>query len=280
MNDRTIDTNQHPTSVSVTAHVEAQVTTVSDLVFSVAVATTPTGPAVTDETLTVTVDGQQMVLEEIEAPFGGRLHLANGIPAGQLVMDYAATTSGSAPGGIVTAYEAVQFCRPSRYAESDKLAIIGSKRFQGLAGQELIDRIVDWVHENLFYVPGSSGPTDGAVDTYLAQEGVCRDFAHLTIAMLRACGIPARLVAVYAPGLTPMDFHAVVEAALDGRWQVVDATRLAPRASLVRIATGADAGETSVLPTQSGGLVLGDLTVTAVADGGLPTEDPQAVVYL
>ena len=60
---------------------------------------------------------------------------------------------------------------------------------------------------------------------------MCRDFAHLVIAMLRARNVPARLVAVYAPGLSPMDFHAVVEAAIDGQWRAVDATTLAPRAS-------------------------------------------------
>ena len=81
---------------------------------------------------------------------------------------------------------------------------------------------------------------------------MCRDFAHLVIALLRARNVPARLVAVYAPGLQPMDFHAVVEAAIDGEWRVVDATTLAPRQSLVRIATGRDASDTAFLTVQSG----------------------------
>ncbi len=70
--------------------------------------------------------------------------------------------------------------------------------------------------------------------------------------MLRARNVPARLVAVYAPGLQPMDFHAVVEAAIDGEWRAVDATTLAPRQSLVRIATGRDASDTAFLTVQSG----------------------------
>ena len=53
-----------------------------------------------------------------------------------------------------------------------------------------------------------------ATQTLLARQGVCRDFAHLVTAMLRARNVPARLVSVYAPGLSPMDFHAVVEAAI------------------------------------------------------------------
>ena len=78
-------------------------------------------------------------------------------------------------------------------------------------------------------------------------QGVCRDYAHLTITLLRALEIPARLVAVYAPGLSPMDFHAVVEADVDGTWCVVDATRLAPTSSLVRICSGRDAADTAFL---------------------------------
>ena len=93
--------------------------------------------------------------------------------------------------------------------------------------------VADWVHRRLIYTSGASRPVDTAVDTLLAGQGVCRDYAHLTITLLRALEIPARLVAVYAPGLAPMDFHAVVEADIDGTWSVVDATRLAPTSSLV-----------------------------------------------
>ena len=81
-----------------------------------------------------------------------------------------------------------------------------------------------WVGTRLNYVPGSSDPIDGAVDTLLAGPGVCRDFAHLVVALLRAVNVPARVVSVYAPGLYPMDFHAVAEAFVEGQWRVVDAT--------------------------------------------------------
>ena len=73
-------------------------------------------------------------------------------------------------------------------------------------------------------MPGSSDPIDGAVDTLLAGAGVCRDFAHLVVALLRAVNVPARVVSVYAPGLYPMDFHAVAEAFVEGQWRVVDGT--------------------------------------------------------
>ncbi len=77
-------------------------------------------------------------------------------------------------------------------------------------------------HPGRSYVTGSSGPTDGAVDTLLAGRGVCRDYAHLAVALRRAMEIPARMAAVYAPGLDPMDFHAVAEALVEGAWYVAD----------------------------------------------------------
>ena len=91
--------------------------------------------------------------------------------------------------------------------------------------------------------PMTTRPRDTrtALDAYEEKKGVCRDFSHLAITMLRALEVPARLVSVYAPGLSPMDFHAVVEAHVDGQWLALDATRLAPRSTLLRIATGRDA---------------------------------------
>jgi transglutaminase-like putative cysteine protease len=130
----------------------------------------------------------------------------------------------------------------------------------------LVTAVAAWVHDRLTYTGGSSGPTDDAVDTLLLGAGVCRDYAHLVLSPLRARDIPARLVAVYAPGLEPMDFHAVVEARVDGCWRLVDATRLAPRQSLLRIATGRDAADTAFLTTYCGGVTLAEMTVTATVD--------------
>jgi transglutaminase-like putative cysteine protease len=167
----------------------------------------------------------------------------------------------------------VRYLRPSRYCESDRLAGFAQSEFRGLHGRDLLDAVSSWVGTRVVYVSGSSRPIDGAVATLLAQEGVCRDFAHLVIAILRARDIPARMVSVYAPGLEPMDFHAVVEAYVDGAWLVVDATCLAPRSGLVRIATGRDAADTAFLTSTSGSVTLVDLVVTAVIDSALPDDD-------
>jgi transglutaminase-like putative cysteine protease len=98
--------------------------------------------------------------------------------------------------------------------------------------------------------------------------------------MLRARNVPARLAAVYAPGLSPMDFHAVVEAAIDGRWYAVDPTTLAPRQTLVRISTGRDASDTAFLTVQSGRADLVSVDVTATSEPGLPQDDLTNLVSL
>lgn len=77
-----------------------------------------------------------------------------------------------------------------------------------------------------------------------------------------------------------MDFHAVVEAEIDGRWQVWDATRLAPRPTLVRIATGRDAAYTAFTTVTAGRAELRSLEITAVADGELPLDDHDRLAAL
>jgi transglutaminase-like putative cysteine protease len=145
---------------------------------------------------------------------------------------------------------------------------------------DLLAAVSSWVGGKLSYRPGSSGPADGAVDTLLAGRGACHDQAHLVIALLRALGVPARMVAAYAPGLDPMDFHAVAEAAVDGYWRVVDPTALAPRAALVRIACGRDAADTAFLSVHGGAADLLEANVTALVDGTLPGDDATELVSI
>jgi len=77
-----------------------------------------------------------------------------------------------------------------------------------------------------------------------------------------------------------MDFHAVAEVLVDDRWRVVDATLLAPRASLVRIATGRDAADTAFLSTYGGAATLVRMQVTAVLDGSLPGDDMTQLISI
>jgi transglutaminase-like putative cysteine protease len=232
------------------------------------------------ESLAVALDGEPVEVTELAMPASGRAHVLTSGP-GRLTVAYDAVLAGTAPPPEVTPADRVTFLRPSRYAESDRLAAIAQAEFGGIApGPDLLAAVSSWVGTQLSYVPGSSRPTDGAVETLLLRRGVCRDYAHLVIALLRALDVPARLVAVYAPGLQPMDFHAVAEALIDGRWRVIDATLLAPRASLVRIATGRDAADTAFLSVYGGAAELIESHVTAVIDGPLPGDDITALVSL
>jgi transglutaminase-like putative cysteine protease len=232
------------------------------------------------ERLTITLDGEPVTAEEVIIAGEGRSHVL-AVRPGLLAVDYQATVDGRSAPAEVTPADRLIYTRPSRYAESDRLVAVAHAEFAGISTpRDLLAAVSSWVGTQLSYVPGSSGPTDGAVDTLLLRQGVCRDYAHLMIALLRALDIPARLAAVYAPGLQPMDFHAVAEALVDDSWRVVDATTLAPRASLVRIATGRDAAVGGQESGVGGGMTLASMQVMAVLDGELPDDDVTQLVSI
>lgn len=261
----------------ISARIEVAVITNATLVFAIAVAEHHVRVG---EVLRATLDGHDFPVDTISSSHQGRLHRLQNVGPGRLVVDYQATVSGSAPPLAASDLEWFQYIRPSRYCESDRLGPHARAEFAGLKGADLVAGIASWVGTNIRYMPGSSRPIDGAVATLLAREGVCRDFAHLTAALLRANDVAARVVAVYAPGLYPMDFHAVTEAHLDGVWQVVDPTALAPRQSMVRIATGADAADIAFLTKVGGAIELVDMRVNAVVTPMLPLDDITRVIEL
>lgn len=236
------------------------------LAFAVAVA-----HATGTERFAATQGGRSLPVATHADLHDGRLHVVE-VAAGPVEVEYAATIEGTAPPPIVDPIDEFRYLRPSRYCESDSLLPIAVAEFAGLSAAELPVAVSSWVGVRVAYVAGSSLPTDGAVRTLLSRRGVCRDFAHLVVGFLRALDVPARVVSVYAPGLSPMDFHAVAEVAVEGVWHVVDATARAPRSTLVRIATGRDAADTAFLSTRGAPVRLDDLAVSAVADV-LPDDD-------
>lgn len=249
---------------TVTAHLTAQTRASTSMAFSVAVARNA-GYSSVDEVFEVTADGEPVALTPVGDLHGGILHTLTLEQPATLELNYRAEVSGTAAAAEKDDADLIRYVRPSRYCESDRLLPSSYALFGSMQGGELLSAVREWVSGNLSYVSGSSRHTDGATDTLLSRRGVCRDYAHLVISLLRAKDVPARLVSVYAPGLTPMDFHAVVEAWVDGAWHVVDATGLAPRTNLLRIATGRDAADTAFLSTVGGSLTLDTLTVTATA---------------
>ncbi|GAA4351037.1 transglutaminase-like domain-containing protein [Angustibacter luteus] len=262
----------------VTAELDLEVAALATLELQVAVATRP--DLTLDEQLSITLDGEPLPVREVETQHGSRVHLLES-GAGAVQVRYRATIDGRAPADPASDVDVVTARRPSRYAHSDALLGFALKEFGPRPDvATLLPHVASWVGTHLDYIPGSSRGTDGATQTLLAGAGVCRDYAHLVIALLRALDVPARLAAVYAPGLAPMDFHAVAEAVVDGRWRVVDATCLAPRSTLLRISTGRDAADTAFLTTYGGDVLLSRVEVSAVVDGELPTDDVRALVSL
>jgi len=266
-----------PPTREVTSRIELNVLAPARLVLQVAVAD---GPRRHVEELEISVDGRPAAdVREIATTAGGRLHVLD-VGAGPVVVAYRSVVSAAVPPAPPEPDELFSYLRPSRYSESDKLFALAQREVAGATPASLALAAQGWVRTRLAYVLSSSRGTDSAVDTMLAGAGVCRDYAHLLVALLRARDVPARLVSVYAPGLDPMDFHAVVEAWLGERWCALDATGLAPRQSLVRIATGRDAADTAFVSTQGGGVELVATAVTATASPGLPVDPPDSLVTL
>jgi transglutaminase-like putative cysteine protease len=142
---------------------------------------------------------------------------------------------------------AVPFLFPSRYCQSDRLGKLAWDLFGEIrTPHDKVLKVTEWIHENVEYLSGSTNSATSAYDTVTQRVGVCRDFAHLAIALCRALNIPSRYFTGYAYGLEPPDFHACFECLIGGKWMVFDATRLAHLNGLVRIATGRDAADTSV----------------------------------
>jgi transglutaminase-like putative cysteine protease len=264
----------------------------SDFVFQLAVSRT--AGKISDEELDVRTDDQAVsALTPLDNGHGATLHVVHADP-GTLTVTYRATVHGVAAGASLSdleggvdagwpspEYERQVYLRPSRYCPSDHLIGFAVAEFGvGADVTARIDAITNWIRSRVGYVPGSGSVHDSAEHTLLTGMGTCRDFAHLGVALCRATGIPARFTAVYAPGLTPMDFHAVFEAFDDGHWWVHDPTGLAPRQSLVRVVTGRDAADTAFAAVNAGVAELDAVDVIAVADPALPIDELSSRVEL
>ncbi|HEY5273546.1 MAG TPA: transglutaminase family protein [Acidimicrobiales bacterium] len=277
----------------VSCELEFEVSEDATFVFQLAAANS--AGSVTSEKLEITSDAVTPAsTSEIPGPHSGRIHLVRaGI--GNLNVSYRAEidVAEPSPAEVPTAdpelqlrtssleFSEVLYRRPSRYCPTDRIVGFATSEF-GVGGDDFahVQTIVDWIRRRIEYLPGSSTYRDSAEDTLLTGMGTCRDFAHLGVALCRAVGIPARFAAVYAPGLTPMDFHAVFEARQENRWCVFDPTGLAPRAAMVRIVTGRDAADAAFASVEQGSAQLVAIDVSAVVGSSLPADDLLQLVEL
>ncbi len=136
---------------------------------------------------------------------------------------------------------------PSRYCESDRFGNLAMEITAGrLLGYDQVVAIVDWLKSTIAYRPGSSDYPLSAIEINMRQEGVCRDLAHLGIALCRSLCIPARMVVGYLYGLQPMELHAWFEAYVGGRWYTFDATQTELRGGYISVGYGRDAADVAI----------------------------------
>jgi transglutaminase-like putative cysteine protease len=155
----------------------------------------------------------------------------------------------------------LEYILPSRYCQSDQLYDLANQIGADCAlGYDRVEAIRDWIHHQIEYKYGTSDASTSAADIAQQRVGVCRDFAHLGIALCRALNIPARMVVGYLDRLEPMDLHAWFEAYLNQRWYTFDPTQSQPRGNRVAIAYGRDAADVA-LTTQFGPLTLTNMQV-------------------
>ena len=124
---------------------------------------------------------------------------------------------------------------------------MASSLVEGVApGYDQCVAIVDYIRQTLRYVPGSGQAIVSAAEVNEQSEAVCRDMAHLGIALCRALSIPARMVVGYLEGLQPMDLHAWFEAYVGGRWYAFDPAQTSLQGGRVTIAFGRDAADVAI----------------------------------
>lgn len=152
--------------------------------------------------------------------------------------------------------ETLVYLLGSRYCETDRLSEAAWDLFaEEPQGWPVVQAISSYVHRHLVFDYNSARPTMSALDAFREQRGVCRDFAHLGVALCRAMNIPARYCTGYLgdigvpPSPDPMDFSGWFEVYLSGGWYTVDPRNLHPRIGRVLIARGRDAADVAITTT-------------------------------
>ena len=228
----------------------------SDFIFNIHAAKTRCQSVVT-EALTISQPVAPVIYTD---PTYGTRSLRIKAEPGPLAVRYDATVDithhSAAPAGLAEVpiaqlpREVLPYIYPSRYCQSDRLRRFATREFGHLPqGYWRAQAILDWVRQRTQFLSGSSNDSTSAVDTITEQVGVCRDFAHLMIALCRALNLPARFVTGIDygadPAMGPNDFHAYVEVFLGDRWYLFEPTGVSPPMGLVRIGTGRDAADVS-----------------------------------
>ena len=211
--------------------------------------------------------------------FGNRCRRLT-LPAGPVELQFTATVdeTGAPDDSAADAREldpaelpddALVFLLPSRYCQSDQVASFAFEQFGPVSpGWARVQAITQWVHDRIGFDYGAASPSTTAVDVLRDGHGVCRDFAHLGIALCRALNIPARYVVGYLPDIgvpdpgTPMDFCAWMDVYVGNRWYTFDPRNNQHRIGRTIIGRGRDAADVAMVTT-FGSVQLASMTVIA-----------------
>jgi transglutaminase-like putative cysteine protease len=152
--------------------------------------------------------------------------------------------------------ETLVFLLGSRYCETDRLTDVAWKMFSSAPlGWGRVQAICDFVHKHIEFGYAYASSTKTAWEVFNERKGVCRDFAHLAVALCRCMNIPARYCTGYLgdiglpPPYAPMDFAGWFEAYLSGAWYTFDPRNNQPRIGRVLIARGRDAADVAISTT-------------------------------
>ena len=259
----------------------------ADFVFNIHAAQTP-AQAVRSERLVINQPVEHYVHKD---PVTGNRYLRLHGNPGPLMISYAATIDiqhyRADPASLAEVpirrlpQDVMGYIYPSRYCQSDRLLRLAMNEFGTLwQGHSRVQAIRDWVHRHVAFTSNTSNATTSAVDTLVEQVGVCRDFAHLMIALCRAINIPARFTTGtdYGadPALGPPDFHAYVEVYLGDRWYIFDPSGTAIPMGLLRFGIGRDAADVAFATIFGGVRAMAPVIRTvAVEDAAKGVELPR-----
>jgi transglutaminase-like putative cysteine protease len=179
--------------------------------------------------------------------------------------------------------ETLHFLQGSRYCETDKLSTFAWKQFGGMPRDySLIEAICDFTHKRIAFNYADARATRTAVEALEERKGVCRDYAHLAVALCRALNIPARYVNGYLGDIgvpadpAPMDFSAWFEVYLEGGWYTFDARHNARRIGRLVIARGRDAADVPMLHSFGQHQLMNFHIVTRRIEAATPAFEPSA----
>jgi len=236
-------------SYDIDCELNYQVLAPSTFVFKIEAALTE-GQTISDESLSIE---PALAVERHTDAAGNRTLRINAMP-GPLSVRYRATAllQPPSPSTQLTEtdvanlpLEVLPYLTGSRYIESELLfqdAVSWIGTFD--RGYARVARICEWVRSNVKYEVGTSAAHGTTRDVLESRTGVCRDYAHVAIALCRALNIPARFVVGHVMwDRPPPDFHALFEAWLEGRWVLFDPTEMAEPSDVIRIGTGNDAAD-------------------------------------